>query len=151
MEILLTQAADVLHKHGYKLTRPRRVILEWFYRAGEYTTPQKLHQSLVGTKQGIGLTSVYRNLEILAEVGLVRQVCFHDGCQRYEPVFADDHHHHLICSDCGAVVKFGGCELDELERRLESETGYKINRHMLQVFGVCERCRKESLRGKGTI
>ncbi|MBO8126448.1 MAG: transcriptional repressor [Firmicutes bacterium] len=140
-QALLEEAASKLRQAGYKLTRPRRVIMEWFYRKQEHATPHQVHAAVKDF--GVGLTSVYRNLELLAQVGILRQVCFHDGYQRYEPVLPGDHHHHLICSGCGKVVKFFNCDLDKLEEQLAAETGYVVDRHMLQVFGYCRRCQKD--------
>ncbi len=144
MDQRINRATEVLREHGYKLTKPRRLLLEWFYRRGEHATAQEVFDSLCREKKEIGLTSVYRNLEVLVKVGLVRQICFHDGYHRYEPVAPGDHHHHLICSDCGQIIKFHGCNFSELEERLEQETGFTVNCHQLQVFGTCRLCQKES-------
>ncbi|NLY55320.1 MAG: transcriptional repressor [Firmicutes bacterium] len=152
MDQRVLQATAVLRRHGYKLTKPRRLLLEWFYRRGEHASAQEVFDSLCRQGQEIGLTSVYRNLEVLVKVGLVRQICFHDGCHRYEPVAPGEHHHHLICSDCGQIIKFHGCTFDrELAERLEQETGFMVNCHQLQVFGTCKFCQQESATKRRTV
>ena len=143
--------AEAVERQGYKLTKPRQAILAWFFAEQTMITAQELYRALVQRKAGVGLTSVYRNLEVLVEVGLLRQVCFHDGCQRFELVQPGEHQHHLICSGCGRVIKFSGCPLAKLERDLETTTGFTVDRHSLQIFGRCRQCQEESTLGNRSI
>lgn len=83
------------------------------------------------------MVTVYRTLDLLSELGLVRRLDLGDG-SRYE--LAEDHHHHLICEDCGSVVEFELCPLD---LRMLPEVGedFEVRSHSLEVYGRCSSCR----------
>src|SRR5215208_7587616 len=112
----------------------------WGYKA----TPQRLavlralaaeqHQSMGEVRHRcpeIGIVTVYRTLDLLAELGLVRRLDLGDGA-RYE--LAEDHHHHLICEDCGTVAEFEQCPLD-LQRLPQRGSGVEGRAHSLEVYG----------------
>ena len=119
-------------------------------RSGHKATPQRLavlravaaeqHQSMEGIRSrcpGVGLVTVYRTLDLLSDLGLVRRLDLGDG-PRYE--LAEDHHHHLICEDCGSVAEFEQCPLD-LRRLPEIGGGFEVRAHSLEVYGRCSSCR----------
>ncbi len=84
----------------------------------------------------VGLVTVYRTLDLLSELGLVRRLDLGEG-PRYE--LAEDHHHHLICEDCGSVSEFEQCPLD-LERLPQMEKGFQVKSHSVEVYGRCASC-----------
>ena len=90
----------------------------------------------------IGLVTIYRTLEILTKLGLICEVHAGGNCRSYLMRRPSEHHHHLICSNCGTVIDFTDCDLGELEQRLTEETGFKINGHLLEFLGQCENCLK---------
>lgn len=94
---------------------------------------QRVHRKL-------GLVTVYRTLNLLAELNLVRRVYRENGCHGY--LFASlGHRHALICQDCGRAVEFPGeNDLHELIGRVEAGTGYRVDGHLLQLFGLCPDC-----------
>jgi Fur family transcriptional regulator, ferric uptake regulator len=115
---------------------------------GHKATPQRLavlraliaeqHQSLGEIRARcpeVGLVTIYRTLDLLSEIGVVRRLDLGDG-PRYE--LAEDHHHHLICESCGAVSEFERCPLDL--RRLKG-IDFEITAHTLEVYGRCAECR----------
>ncbi|MGH3147320.1 MAG: Fur family transcriptional regulator [Rubrobacter sp.] len=98
------------------------------------------HQSLEGIRSrcpGVGLVTVYRTLDLFSELGLVRRLDLGDR-PRYE--LAEDHHHHLICEDCGSVAEFEQCPLDPRLLAGLAE-GFEARSHSLEVFGRCSSCR----------
>lgn len=98
------------------------------------------HQSLEGIRSrcpGVGMVTVYRTLDLLSELGLVRRLDLGDG-PRYE--LAEDHHHHLICEGCGSVEEFERCPLD-LRLLPEVGGGFEVRAHSLEVYGRCTSCR----------
>jgi Fur family ferric uptake transcriptional regulator len=88
----------------------------------------------------VGLASVYRVLESLHEVGSVRRVDVGDGVARYEPV-REEHHHHLVCTECGKVEAFDDPELERAIRRVEARSGYAVETHDVVLQGACDDCR----------
>ena len=98
----------------------------------------------------IGLTTVYRTLELLVGMGLVFKFDFGDGRARYELCRGDDsssHHHHLVCTNCGRIIDYAEFIEEELElinktkQELEKKYGFEIRNHTLQFYGLCKRCK----------
>jgi Fur family transcriptional regulator, ferric uptake regulator len=117
---------------GYKATPQRLAILE--------AIAAEQHQSMEEIRArcpGVGLVTVYRTLDLLSELGLVRRLDLGEG-PRYE--MAEDHHHHLICEDCGSVSEFEQCPLD-LGRLPHVGSGFEVRAHSLEVYGTCADCR----------
>jgi Fur family ferric uptake transcriptional regulator len=90
----------------------------------------------------INLVTVYRFANLLVEIGLARRVEFGQGYYRYEREEPQDgpHHHHLVCQRCGKVEDFQGCDIGVLAARLESESGFRVERHQLELYGTCPLC-----------
>ena len=107
----------------------------------EHLTPMALYQKVHQETPRIGLVTVYRTLNILAELGLICEVRTGENTRSYigSP---PEHHGHLICSECDKVVDFTGCNLGELEQRLSRETGLAIDDHRLEFFGLCHDCQE---------
>jgi Fur family ferric uptake transcriptional regulator len=90
----------------------------------------------------IGIASVYRVLEQLAELRLVQRVDIGDGVARFEPAQADgDHHHHLVCDDCGKVESFSDVPLERALERVAGTRGYEMDAHEVVLHGACGDCR----------
>jgi Fe2+ or Zn2+ uptake regulation protein len=135
---------DKLHNKGLRLTHPRREVVAILNAAAKPLTPQSIYQRSVERKSEIGLVSVYRTLELLSELNLVRRVHGHDGCHGYV-LASPGHHHHLVCRICGKAVEFSGsADLTEFITKIQKETGYKIDEHILQLYGICPKCQKET-------
>ncbi len=132
---------SVLKKHGYKLTPQRRAVLKVLSSSQEHLTPADIYEKVQSECPGIGLVTIYRTLEILTELGFVCEVHAGGNCRSYLVRRPAEHHHHLICSDCGAVVDFIDCDLGELEQRLSLETNFEIEGHLLEFLGRCQNCR----------
>ena len=106
----------------------------------ETLSPAEIYARARRRDAHIGLVTVYRTLDILIELGLVRRIHLEDGCHGYAPVGAS-HGHHLICSSCNQVIEFDECGLDEMLARIARQTGFQIEQHRLEVFGRCPKCR----------
>ncbi len=137
----------VLKQRGYKITPQRRTIINAIIHSREHLTPAAIHERIRREHPGIGLVTVYRTLEILAGLGLICEMHAGGNCRSYLIRRPSEHHHHLICSDCGTVIDFTDCDLGELERRLSKETRFKINGHLLEFVGLCRNCREKTMAG----
>lgn len=136
-------AACMLRSSGRKLTKQRKVILLVFDCGPQHLTAQEVHESVARYEPDINLVTVYRTLELLADVGILSKINFNDGADRYERKPGDaEHHHHLICTECGQVVEFLVCEFSSLACQLEKATGFTVDGHSLKLTGKCEPCRK---------
>ena len=131
-----------LRQHGYKLTPQRRAVMRTIASSRGHLTPTALYEKVHQEYPNIGLVTIYRTLEILDQLGLICEVHAGGACRSYLVRRPSEHHHHLICSDCGAVVDFTNCDLGELEQRLSQETGFEIESHLLEFLGRCPVCHK---------
>lgn len=131
----------VLTRHGYRLTTPRRAVIDTLLRYERPFTAEQLVADVrdLNVRQIIGRATVYRTLEILAAIDVLTRIIQPDG----HPAYICDtvgHRHHLVCSNCGKAVTFTACPVDELVRNLTANTEFVIHDHLLEVFGVCPTC-----------
>jgi len=131
-----------LRQRGYKLTPQRRAVLKVIATSYEHLTPAAIYERVQQEHPGIGLVTIYRTLDILAELGGICEVNVEGSSQSYLIRRSSEHHHHLICSGCNTVVDFTTRDLRELEQRLSQKTGFKIESHLLEFVGHCPDCRK---------
>jgi Fur family transcriptional regulator, ferric uptake regulator len=134
---------EKLNRSGLRLTHPRQVVMSVLEAASIPLSPQSIHQRSLDAQEEIGLVSVYRTLDLLTEMGLVRRVHGHDECQGYV-LASPGHHHHVVCRQCEAAVEFTGMEdLSPLVDRIQEQTGFTIDEHLLQFYGLCPTCQEE--------
>lgn len=132
----------ILQDAGYRLTGPRRAVVEEIQRTERAFTADELLQRLTVDDTGVGRATVFRTLDLLVQRGVLDRLHQPDGCHSYLLCgVSDRHHHHLICSDCGAVVEFEDCSVQPLLDELSRRTNFQINGHWLEVFGQCSVCR----------
>ncbi len=134
-----------LQKAGYRLTSPRRAVVEIIANSEYLLDPQTLYDQARQQYPRLGLVTVYRTLEKLEELGLVQRVHHPDGCQAFIAA-ASGHTHLLICERCSRVQYFSGDneQMDRLMDSVSHESGYVIRDHWLQLFGVCAQCQANS-------
>lgn len=142
MTLNAKKIASLLKQHGYKLTRQRRTVLNVIALSREHLTPATIYERVRQEHPDIGLVTIYRTLDILARLGLICEVHAGGSCRSYLIRRPSEHHHHLICSDCGTVIDFTDCDLSGLEQRLSQETGFKVDSHLLEFLGQCQNCRR---------
>jgi len=149
MTLTQNKITSILRQRGYKITPQRRAILNTIALSHDHLTPQAIFEKVHGDHPDLGLVTVYRTLDILAELGLICEVHAGGNCRSYLMRRPSEHHHHLICSDCGAVVDFTDCDLSELEQRISRDTSFEIEGHLLEFTGHCRDCsRRMSIGGK---
>lgn len=130
-------------------TAPRESILDLLSRTSKHLSAKEIYASLYTRHPGIGLTTVYRTLELLLGLGIVQKVTLGDGQSRFElkSVRPKDHHHHLICTRCGKIVDYRDFVKEELElvRKTEESLAKKydfvIQDHNIEFLGLCPECR----------
>lgn len=127
---------------GYSNTRARRAVLEAICETGGQATPSRLLALGRGHHPALGLVTVYRTLDILHDLGLVRKLHSDAGCHAYAPA-THDHGHHVICRTCGRAVEFEGCDIAAVVAAVETQTGFRVQTHWLEMFGLCPVCRKD--------
>ncbi|MDY6874173.1 MAG: Fur family transcriptional regulator [Chloroflexota bacterium] len=129
-----------LNQEGLRLTHPRIVVMSILNEAQVPLSPQSIHQRAVVGGEDIGLVSVYRTLDLLAQLALVRRVHGRDDCHGYV-LASPGHHHHLVCRECERAIEFtGGDDLSTLLQRIQRQTGFEVDDHLLQLYGLCPDC-----------
>ena len=140
----ITTADDTLRQlqeRGYRITEPRRSVLDAACTWNGAFTADDMLQHLDATPSPVGRATVFRTLDLLVQEGVLDRLHRPDGCHSYILSIGHDlHHHHLICSDCGTVVQFEGCSVDAMLGELSRQTNFRISGHWLEVFGVCAAC-----------
>ncbi len=120
-------------------TRQRTAVSELLDSLDEFKSAQELHDILRHRGEPIGLTTVYRSLQTLAESGEVDCLVADDGETRYRKCGAA-HHHHLVCRQCGATVEIAGPAVEKWADTMAAEHGYTEVSHTLEIFGLCQNC-----------
>ena len=144
MKFTEKKIASMVRQGGYKLTPQRRALLRVITRSCEHLTPAAIYERVCQEYPGIGLVTIYRMLEILTKLGLICEVHIGGKCRSYLIRRPLEHHHHLVCSGCGAVVDFTDCNLGRLEQRLSCETGFDIESHLLEFSCYCPNCQEKA-------
>ncbi len=135
---------DVLSENGYRVSGPRRYVMQVLESNAQPMTPLEIYQELSQSGRALGMVSVYRALDLLAELGLVCVVYDPDGSVGYV-AGGVGHHHHILCHKCHQAIAFAGSEdLSSLIQRVEEETNYRVSDHLLQLYGICPDCQKIS-------
>jgi len=127
-----------LRARGYRLTPQRQLVLEAVGELG-HATPEEIAVAVRRTASGVNISTVYRNLELLEELGLVQHTHLGHGAPTYS-VASDDDHVHLVCRDCGAVDEADSSVVDDVVRRLSAERGFTVDVGHFAVFGSCRAC-----------
>jgi len=131
-----------LSEAGHRITTPRRAVMQVLMEAQTSLAPQEIWEQGRSVHRGLGLVTVYRTLDLLSEMHLVRRVHRERGCHGYLPT-CPGHRHALICRHCGQAVDFaGGDDLEAMITAIETRTGYCVDEHLLQLFGLCPECQQ---------
>jgi Fur family transcriptional regulator, ferric uptake regulator len=136
---------DALDASGHRLTGPRRALVDLIAARDGHFTAADLVADVRDRRLGIGRATVFRALDVLTELGIVERLDLPTGEHAYvacEPT----HHHHAVCSRCGHAVDIEDAGLLAVVDEVESRTGYRIDRHRLELFGLCPACRKAEAR-----
>jgi len=127
---------------GHRITVPRRAVMQVLTEADAPLSPQEVLKQAQAVHQSLGLVTVYRTLTLLSELNLVRRAHRDDGCHGYL-LASPGHRHALICQSCGRAVEFQGeDDIHTLIERVEAGTGYRVDSHLLQLFGLCPECQE---------
>ena len=132
-----TSLAEVLRARGLRLTAQRQLVLEAVYQLG-HATPEQVHQAVREVAAGVNITTIYRTLELLEQLGLVTHTHLSHGSATYHPA-GNDQHVHLVCRSCGTVIEVEPELLDPLVGQLE-QRGFLVDVGHVALFGLCKDC-----------
>ena len=136
---------------GYRMTVPRQAIIDVLSKTDKHLSAEDVYIKVHKIYPNVGLTTVYRTLELLTQMGMVVKFDFGDGRARYELIEGPgrEHHHHLICTNCKRIIEYTEFideEMDFLKRAeegLSKKYNFDIKNHIIQFYGLCDKCRSK--------
>ena len=134
-------AREVLREAGYHAGAAREAVLGLLGAQDCCLAAQEIFDGLRTKGRSVGIASVYRSVDLLTDLGLVQRVDVGDGVARFQPVRPDrEHHHHLVCDDCGKVEAFHDEPLEKTLQALGRRAGYALAGHEIVLHGACSEC-----------
>jgi Fur family ferric uptake transcriptional regulator len=137
----LSAFEDYLRSKGLKMTDPRRTMVRAALDQTGHFTAEDLHARLLREGERVSMATVYRALLLLEEAGIVEGRDFAPGQRRYEPMLRREHHDHMVCRDCGAVVEFQNERIEKIQEEVVRAHGFRIHSHVLNLYVTCDAAR----------
>ena len=140
----LSKAIDTLKESGVRITPQRHAVLEYLLNSMVHPTADEIYKALEDKFPNMSVATVYNNLRVLREIGLVRELTYGDSSSRFDCDMSD--HYHVICDSCGKIVDFHYPQLDEVEQLAQHVTNFDVTHHRMEIYGLCKECKdKEKL------
>ncbi|MFA5033762.1 MAG: transcriptional repressor [bacterium] len=141
---------EKVRSKGCRLTVPRRIIFDILNSTSKHLSAEDIYFIIHKKNPNIGLTTIYRTLDMLVKIGTLNKFDFGDGHSRYELVggLNKQHHHHLICTKCSKILDYTDFIEEEIklvkatEEELSRKYKFEIKDHVFQFYGICDRCNK---------
>ncbi len=134
------EALEVLRAEGKRVTPQRKLLLEVIRQGEGHLDADDVYRLARERDPRISLSTVYRNLNLLAELGVISVLHLDEEHHHYEARDASDHYH-LICSECGAVIEFESALVENLMAEVSEEEAFLIERAHIDLVGLCAKCR----------
>jgi Fur family ferric uptake transcriptional regulator len=131
---------EYMKSRGFKLTRPRRRVVEKLLDVKGHVSADELFDLLRKDKEDVSRATVYRTLSIVSQSGLVDGHDFDGGRRVYEPMVGRAHHDHLFCISCGKVIEFEEDGIERLQEAVVARYRFTPVYHSHKIFGYCENC-----------
>jgi len=122
----------------YKRSKQREQILQLLQNTGKHPAADWIYNHLRDDFPNLSMGTVYRNLNILIEQGLIKKIDFGSTFDRFEANISD--HYHFVCESCGAIIDLDHPVDKSLNNQIEIETSYKVSHHKIEYFGICDKC-----------
>jgi Fur family transcriptional regulator, ferric uptake regulator len=130
-----------LRRKGHRDGGARRAVIQLLGKQACCLTAQEIFDQLREQDRQVGIASIYRTLEQLTREGYLQRIEIGADSARFEPVLPHgEHHHHLVCDDCGKIEAFADEELERALNKLERRTGYTVGGHDVLLHGACSDC-----------
>lgn len=136
MKMNKAEAIARLKKRGYKVTNRRKYMLQFFEKEDKYYPAKTLHEQMEKQYPGISFDTVYRNLHLYDELGILESTDL-NAEKHFRMNCSSEHHHHFICKTCGKAKKIKFCPMDKVDEMLD---GYIVASHKFEVYGLCPTC-----------
>lgn len=141
-EVHLRDALDTLKSTGVRITPQRHAILEFIIQSMSHPTADDIYKALESKFPSMSVATVYNNLRVFREAGLVKELTYGDSSSRFD--FVTNDHYHMICDACGKIVDFHYPGLDEVEHLASHLTGFDVSYHRMEIYGICPTCKEHA-------
>ena len=138
IEQAVTSFEHFLRGRRLKMTEQRRTLVRVALDKRGHFTAEQFHRKLNGDGESISMATVYRGLALMEEAEILEGHDFADGQRRYERAMDREHHDHMICVDCRAVIEFTNERIERLQNEAAAELGFKMKDHSLTLFVTCD-------------
>ena len=133
-----TSFRDLCAEHGIAVTHQRQVLYEAMLAMDGHPSPEEVYARVRRKIPAISLATVYKNIHLFVESGVLREVSLHHGSQRVE--VHDGEHHHMVCSKCKSITDVQAEELGLPAQKKKLRGGFLVERYAVDVIGVCAKC-----------
>ncbi len=130
---------EIIKKVGLRVTPSRLAVLRTLHALNCPIDVQQIEDHLQQQGQTADKVTIYRILEKYEQLGIVKTVFLKEDKLRYE--LNDEHHHHLVCNNCGSIQAIHGSWLEAAEKYIENQYKFAVSEHTLEFFGMCARCK----------
>ena len=137
---------ESLREVGYRLTPQRMLIVSIIHDSQGHITAEEIHSRVTEQYPFVGISTVYRTLQLLKKLRLVSETDLGGGHVKYE-LSAGSRHHHLVCRRCGATLPLDDEVIEPLRSRLQKKHGFKADMEHFAIFGVCRECQSQAAEG----
>lgn len=138
----MTSPGKNVPKLGLRSTRQRAAVIAVLHDLDNFASAKTIHAELNARDDSVGLTTVYRTLQSLADIKAVDVLHVASGESLYRSCDNDDHHHHVVCTECGSTSEIEGGPVERWARDQCAATGFVLTGHTAEVFGLCSQCQK---------
>lgn len=142
MATRVQHALDQLKNTGVRITPQRHAILSYLMETMSHPTADEIYRALEPRFPNMSVATVYNNLKMLIEAGMVHELTYGDNSSRFDADVSD--HYHIVCEKCGIIKDFSYPSLEDIERKAEEETGFIVHEHRLELRGVCKSCQSQA-------
>tara|TARA_B110000003_G_scaffold241516_1_gene248795 strand:+ start:102 stop:518 length:417 start_codon:yes stop_codon:yes gene_type:complete len=125
---------SALKKEGLRYTNQRQAVWDEIKSNDDHRDAEQIYNALRNNNLNVSRATVYRTIDVLVKNRLARKMDVGDGRSLYEPRLDDEHHDHMICLDTGDIIEFYNEELEDLQDKIAKKHGYKVVRHVHQLF-----------------
>ena len=141
---MVTKSETAVPKLGARNTRQRTAVVSVLRDMDYFASAKKIHEELTRRDYKVGLTTVYRTLQSLAEINAVDVLHMHTGETLYRHCASSHHHHHVVCTNCGKTTEIDGGPVEQWAAEQAVEHGYRLTNHTAEVFGLCPECQEKA-------
>lgn len=138
----MLSADEIIHtmsSQGLRITDQRRTLANLFADTDGYLTPKDVYDFMCKKYSGLSFDTVYRNLRVMEEMGVLEQIVFEDGLKFRVGCSEEHHHHHMICLNCEKTYPIHFCPMNFAD----APDQFQVVKHKFEVFGYCKDCRSD--------